>query len=546
MAGPWERFQAEEALRERATQAGVPWDRFQPTQHDPVPIIDDKPDNLLGLAVGLNKPMFNTARALSMTNMEGMDKPYQDAFRAKYGYNAPQGTSLEKSEAEFNQYVQDKAKQGIVPGAAGQFGGELIGTMPAFTAGPFAGGAIASAMVTDERDPLAIAEDALIGGLMSKGGSMAFGYLGNKTKPIVDKGIKKLQEMGVETTIGQVSRGTYKRIEDKLTSVPLLGDMINARRNEGLDQFRAGVFDEVLKPLGMRLPDRLRTAGNEAYDYVSDTISRGYSSVLPKVTVQRDRVFDTELQQLYGGVKNYMGDAQKAKVVMNVIRQKILPNWTGINRMSGNTWKTIDADLGTMIRQANPSDFQYVGALRELQAIMRRNLERSTEGTEYSAMIKGLNNAFAKKVRVRDAVYKSNDQGKFTPQNLMTSVRQNSGREQFARGDAIMQDVADAGKMLPSQYGDSGTAGRLLMAGTGLLGAGYGNQAMGGDFTTPALVAGGLSALYSRPAQRVLARRLLGRKEDGPLLSVGKEFLEKYKDPLAIGFASQLPNTIDY
>jgi len=71
--------------------------------------------------------------------------------------------------------------------------------------------------------------------------------------------------------------------------------------------------------------------------------------------------------------------------------------------------------------------------------------------------------------------------GIFTPAQFKTAVRagdRTMRKGSYAKGSAIMQDLADAGSsVLNSKIPDSGTAGRLLGAGAGL-GAGVYNPAI--------------------------------------------------------------------
>ena len=76
--------------------------------------------------------------------------------------------------------------------------------------------------------------------------------------------------------------------------------------------------------------------------------------------------------------------------------------------------------------------------------------------------LRAANEAFANALRVEGGAGKiGSDQGVFTPDHLLSSVRQldpSLRKGTFARGDALMQDLGDAGKaVLGNKVPDSGT-----------------------------------------------------------------------------------------
>ena len=142
--------------------------------------------------------------------------------------------------------------------------------------------------------------------------------------------------------------------------------------------------------------------------------------------------------------------------------------------------------------------------------LVRSNPTRAPE-------LRAANEAFANALRVEGAAGKiGSDQGVFTPAHLLSSVRQldpSLRKGTFARGDALMQDLGDAGKaVLGNKVPDSGTPFRSAVIAAPALGGLY---AMNPAAAVGAAGAGaGLMGAYSRPGVNTLARLLAQR---GPL-----------------------------
>jgi hypothetical protein len=105
--------------------------------------------------------------------------------------------------------------------------------------------------------------------------------------------------------------------------------------------------------------------------------------------------------------------------------------------------------------------------------------------------------------------------GTFTPSQLVRAVLardRTKDKAAFARGDAMMQDLAEHGRqVLPQVVPDSGTPERVMIAGlTGVVGGAewFGHPGI-------ALTLAGLAAPYTPPASRV-TNALIGRLAQKP------------------------------
>jgi hypothetical protein len=148
--------------------------------------------------------------------------------------------------------------------------------------------------------------------------------------------------------------------------------------------------------------------------------------------------------------------------------------------------------------------------LQDVRTALQNNLERVAP--EARAGVRAADEATANLARIRQASQYTGTSargGVFSPADLNRAVQgmdTSAGNRQFARGDALMQDLTDpAMTVLPQTVPDSGTPIRSLFT----LG-GIGGAASATNMVTPEglMVAGGVaaagSALYSPPVQGLL------------------------------------------
>jgi hypothetical protein len=186
----------------------------------------------------------------------------------------------------------------------------------------------------------------------------------------------------------------------------------------------------------------------------------------------------------------------------NTLGQQATHLWS----LQGTEYKKIESELSHLAGQYGGSSdaaHQMLGQrLGDVVTAMRQNLERINPS--HAEELRNINSGWAMYARIRGAAAnRRTSEGVFTPSDLLASVKRGDRSVQkgsFARGDALMQDFAEAGQhVLPSKVGDSGTAGRSLAALASAGGLGY---------LSPKVLAGvGLASLpYNRPAMAMLNR----------------------------------------
>jgi hypothetical protein len=330
-------------------------------------------------------------------------------------------------------------------------------------------------------------------------------------------GARELHEAGVRMTPGQIMGGALQRTEDRLASVPFVGDQIrDAQRNSVISLNRA-TANRVLEPLRETVPDSI-PVGRSLLSEVDDRISAAYQRVLPRVQSFGP---DAQFQQDLIGAGQHAITPESQRAYVSIMRNGITPR-AGAT-LDGETWKQIDTQLGFHIREymgsQDPIHRETARALQHTQLAFRELLERTnpTVATE----VRAANSAFARFIRMESAGGgQGAREGVFSGPQLSAAVRQadrTNRHNAFARGDALMQDLGDAAAtVLPSTVPNSGTADRMLLAGLLNPAAGFAGAGAAGMLNPWAAAAGaGAYGAYSGPGSRALQAAILAQRPAG-------------------------------
>lgn len=332
---------------------------------------------------------------------------------------------------------------------------------------------------------------------------------GRVINPNTRQNVKTLLDEGVTPTPGQILGGRWQVAEDKLTSVPVLGDAIANSRSRGLDEFNKAAYARALAPVNGSVPAE---AGRDAVASVRTQLADAYDNLLPKLTFAPDQQFTAELTNLRNLVSGL--PKQQAERFENILQTQLTGKSTPAGLMSGESLKQVESELGRLSRglrgDASFDNRELGSAVGELQNLIRQNLQRSNP--QYADELAKINSGYANYARIRDAASRQGSaEGRFTPAQLSAAVRgqdRTVGKRAFSEGDALMQDLSDAGKdVLASKYPDSGSIGRLLM--------GIGTAGGVGAVSPTTLAGGGVAALPYLPGGRQLAAALLARRPVG-------------------------------
>lgn len=394
-------------------------------------------------------------------------------------------------------------------GTAGNIVGNIAATVPAaFVPGvnTYAGGALLGAGMGALQP---VANESRTGNMAMGAGAGVAGTaaargVGRLLSPQTRPDVKTLMSEGVTPTPGQILGGAANRMEQAATSIPMLGDVIQNARRGATESLNKAALQRSLTPIG----GNVTNIGREGVREVGEKLGQAYDDLLPRLAINADQQFSDDLSRI---VQNSSLPKAEADQLISIVTNKVKGKFSQ-GAMSGETMKAIESELGRLSRgytKDSSFDKRELGyAIQEVQASLRSMVERANP--QFSGELRKINEGWANFLRVQRAAGASGSkEGVFSPEALRGSVRAldpSRNKGSFARGDALMQDLASAGEnVLGRTVPDSGTPFRL--ANIGMVGA-----VPFVDPVIPAALAGS-AALYTPPAQRLLANLLTQRPD---------------------------------
>lgn len=403
--------------------------------------------------------------------------------------------------------------------------GNVIGTAPLAAAmAPAAGLSVPASMAT------AAGSSAMLGGLqpVTEGGDFATNKLlqmgvsglggaalsgaGNALSRIIsprastNSQLQLLMDEGVTPTPGQILGGQVQRAEDKAMSIPIVGDAIRSARSRAIEEFNEAALNRALAPIGQTV----NRVGREGVDDVGRAIGNAYDDLMPRLNFRADNQFAQELGTLQQMTQT-LPPAQAAQFE-SIVRNQVVGRLTPQGGATGQNFKAIESELGRLgnsYRSSAVAGERELGmAIGELQSSLRSALERSNP--QAASELSKINQAFANYTRIqRAAGGVGATDGVFTPAQLSSAVRaadSTARKGAYARGDALMQDLTDAGRGVMNQVvPNSGTSDRLML-GAGALGTGMYNPLI------PASL--GVASIPYLPGPNRLAAALIARRPE--------------------------------
>lgn len=379
-----------------------------------------------------------------------------------------------------------------------------------------------------------------VGALAGFAGNMAGNALargvGKITSGVSEASARRIAEAG-PTTIGQAvsqsgrTGAMVKGVEDRLAGLPIVGNMVNARRTESLKAFNRNSFDRALKPIGEKVGD---FTGEDAVQKASDLISDAYTRALAGKAVQADAPFANQFGK---AIYRTMTLPRVGPEVADTIKAVVEPYMQG-QSLSGEAMQQISRELRKIKAgyRNDPLSSRIGTSIDEVEDSVFGLFRRQAP-----EVLPDYNRAKAAARRLyilEDAVLAAkNSEGIFTASQLgnaeKASMKRFEGKRAASTGKGPFQELQrDAQKVLPNKVPDSGTAGRaaMLLAPGALAGSGAGVGYAAGDAQTGAgtgLTLGVLlAAAYSRAAQRAMVsaavkRPVVVRKAGQALVKAG-------------------------
>lgn len=477
-------------------------------------------------AVLREENLADQSRAFAMAAAEQV--PFLDeAIKGAAGAISGRGysdvsESWNAAEGIDNQVNRDQRVAGGIAGAAGMMVAPGVGqagsfiragatplaqTARAATVGGATGGLFGAASADGGLEERAVggllgaAVGAPTAGLLDAGGQRAIQGAANRfaAGPSPQR---RLSRQGVDLTPGQAAGGILRRVEDGLTSVPILGDAIRGAQRRGLGTFDNVATNTAIEPIGVNLAD---TAGRAGVRSADDAISNAYTQALQGTNYAFDAPATAALTQVRRPDRITADMRRNLNAILDSTLEPL-----NAGPVTGQVWKEVDSQLASAIRAADrgsasaPEQRILRDRLQEAREAVGGAMERANPNA-YAA-VRNADRASAQYRLVRKAsadVASAGRGGDASPATLNRAVVAAGGERQAARGESLLQDLTDdAMAVMPSTVPDSGTPFRGLLS-LGALGGGA--ATVGADAGLLAMGIGGLGAastLYGPTVQR--------------------------------------------
>ena len=429
---------------------------------------------------------------------------------------------------ELQKYVEGGGK---IADYARDFAGDMTGDV---IQGITYGGAV-------EGDAGTGAVSAAGGNLLGRGFGGAGNFIlgGSSRSPVAQK---LMDDYGIEDlTIGQQYGGFPKTIEDAATSIPGIGDIINARRGESVLDLNRAAFREVGgAPVGYGDVgvQALTTKSGQAYDKALagktfDLSDTEYTQAMADALANRAKLTEAFGKDFDVAIKNSITDTP-------IGRSLIVPG-----EAYKEAQRAISGYKGAKARTGFEQD--YRDALGGVSDALREMVER--QDPTLVPLLREADTMYRGKKILENAVERAETDptglgaGVFSPGNLTQAVRQSGKRYP---GDVPLRSLSRlAQNVIPSDVPDSGSARRLALTGLaaaglgGITGGGLGYDAENGfgDLSEDAVYGAGytmaplavLGALGSRSGQKMLSNLFFERPELMKSAATLADLTGKYK-----------------
>lgn len=374
------------------------------------------------------------------------------------------------------------------------------------------------------------AASAVTGDLIGRG---VLKGVGRVMSPKPSDAARLLMDEGVALTPGQRLGGVAKRVEDTLSSVPVLGAGINSARSRGLTQFNRAAVNRALKPLGKTAP--LDVKGADLMRFGQQAFDEAYTKARAGMVLQADDALGEGIAALRGkAATGELSDAAASrlnKIIDSQVERRLI---AGNGVMDGSTLKTVISDLkkqqSKLIAGVATGEERELGdAIGELVNHLDEAARRNPASDKAAiALMDKADEGYAQFVRVESAAkMRGGEPGTFSASQFDSAVQRSdktARNRAYLRGDALMQDLANAGNdLLPNKMPNSGTTDRALLA---ALAAG---SPVGG---APGMLAAGAATLPYLPGIDQATLALL-TKRPGAMRKLG-DILPKYAAPAGL------------
>jgi hypothetical protein len=258
---------------------------------------------------------------------------------------------------------------------------------------------------------------------------------------------QRLMDEGIQPTVGQAKGGWANRMEEKMGSMPFVGEQVAGARRRPLDEFAQNRLNDAVGREGVQDVRRANQIASDQFEAAVPHLNAG----MPTLQHVGDQLAASQQNpRLTNEAKRQLGD-----IVSSVFEQ--------FHASGPRDLKHIDSVLAQDARAYSTS--QSVSE-REMGRELQRIRDAFREGLAAQSppwvgnQLREANQSYARMVPINKAA-SSNAEERIMPRALEKAIARQQGRD--VTRSRIPQVVSDAVDVLPNKVPDSGTAGRLNM-----------------------------------------------------------------------------------
>ena len=354
-------------------------------------------------------------------------------------------------------------------------------------------------------------DDRLGGAAWGVGGGVVGQVLGRALGGIVrpTNEAQVLLDKGVALTPGQAAgkSSLINNLEQKATSIPLAGHLVESARNRGLNEANLAAVRSVADLVDKQV--KLGHTPSEAIAQTRDAISKHYDTALGGMSADPISVRNSLTSSLDGIVEdNPMMTENGLKQLSSYVDARLTNIANKGYVLDGPMLKQLDSEIGSQIRRlkssTNAEDKVNAGAWLDLQQSLREIMAGAAKTEAQADALTQANNAYRQLLVLEKSLLPGADS--FTPRRLQASLEKAQGLSgtELARVSNAMNAT------LPNTVPDSGTTARLLANALPLFTGGIGYGALGMPLAGVLLGTrtGAKAMTGSLPGQQALANAL--------------------------------------
>ncbi len=312
---------------------------------------------------------------------------------------------------------------------------------------------------TTEGDPLMGAATAALG---SAGGTVVGKGLQKTFQGVTDPAVQYLTQRGVPLTMGQTlgNRGIIGKAMNKLESLPVIGDMMGARRLDGMKAFEREALKDVVNPVGGVVTE----GGTQGLMQAQDAVGQAYRDALSGVNVSPDPQFMTDAQSAMRAGAAVPKFGEDFTYAMN---QEVGPLFGSTGNLAGPELQSALQSIGKIRSGFGKNPDAMAGYAADAAGQMDDALSGlvNRQAPDVMPAYNAAKGAFSRLAPFEKARIGAINQEAISPAQLSRAVTNNTnkfgGRAAASRGDNLTDLMRYGQEVLPSTVPNSGSADRM-------------------------------------------------------------------------------------